>query len=804
MQNAISSESFDTSGVLASAKRAIRAVPPLWPLESSVAVNPFLGHTNQSLAAAAVQLRRAGGISVTMPRSWYRQQIRNGVIEDQDLVAALNASVEKSVSLTLDSIKAALASPNQKLGAVSTVAELVNQVSGIDWAGLISERFGQWASSYFDQGQALWAAPKAEGPFSAWRLYATRDLTPEIFGLRDFASHVNCTPNSAPIALARAMKTLGVSTNAMEAYFHRLLLTINGWAQLGRQRLWTAELSNKEDSTLIELLAIRVVWEEALMINHGAEIRSAWQKALEAFAQATVPTDDDCLDEVLQESAERAAQRRLQLSWNTYSANKREQRAELQMAFCIDVRSEIIRRALESIDPTIETLGFAGFFGLGIRHKRFASDVAESRLPVLLTPTIETSSGSPSARDANAANSVRIRARAARALGRFRLAAVSSFAFVESAGLLYALKLVRNGLRLTKDQSLNEPAPRFHPSLDHSFRLEIAFSVLSAMSLTKNFARLVILTGHGANVINNPHASALHCGACGGYSGEVNARLLASLLNEEEIRKGLEAKGIMIPRDTLFMGALHDTTTDKITLFDSDFSSAEHQEEISKAKSWIGAASAVARTQRAPGLPRANKPDHIFRRAHDWSEIRPEWGLAGCYAFIVAPRERTRNLDLAGKAFLHNYNWKQDEQYKVLELILTAPVVVASWISLQYYGSVVAPQIFGSGNKLLHNVTGGIGVIEGNGGDLRPGLPWQSVHDGRKLAHEPLRLSVLIEAPQEAITEILKRHTQVRHLFDNKWMHLLSIDETGRIAGRYGRNLNWESVQEAKLGPVGY
>jgi hypothetical protein len=56
----------------------------------------------------------------------------------------------------------------------------------------------------------------------------------------------------------------------------------------------------------------------------------------------------------------------------------------------------------------------------------------------------------------------------------------------------------------------------------------------------------------------------------------------------------------------------------------------------------------------------------------------------------------------------------------VLELIMTAPVVVASWISLQYYGSSVAPEAFGGGNKLIHNVVGGIGVVEGNGGSLCP------------------------------------------------------------------------------------
>lgn len=123
-------------------------------------------------------------------------------------------------------------------------------------------------------------------------------------------------------------------------------------------------------------------------------------------------------------------------------------------------------------------------------------------------------------------------------------------------------------------------------------------------------------------------------------------------------------------------------------------------------------------------------------------------------------------------------------------------MVVASWISLQYYGSTVAPGAFGGGNKLLHNVTGGIGVIEGNGGLLRAGLPWQSIHDGEGYAHEPLRLSVCIEAPRQAITDILNRHDGVRALFDNGWLHLFALDDDGRLAWRYGGNLQWTPMIE--------
>ncbi|MEO1578625.1 MAG: putative inorganic carbon transporter subunit DabA, partial [Pseudomonadota bacterium] len=245
-------------------------------------------------------------------------------------------------------------------------------------------------------------------------------------------------------------------------------------------------------------------------------------------------------------------------------------------------------------------------------------------------------------------------------------------------------------------------------------------------------------------------------------------------------------------------GALHDTTTDAMTLYDADHPVGDHAADLKQARTWFAAAGRITRGERALRLPRATDEAAVSERAHDWAEVRPEWALAGCKAFIAAPRPRTTGRTLEGQAFLHDYDWRQDEPngFGVLELIMTAPVVVASWISLQYYGSTVAPQAFGGGNKLLHNVVGGIGVVEGNGGPLRAGLPWQSVHDGERYIHEPLRLSVCIEAPVAAMTDILSRHEGVRDLFDNGWLHLFALDEAGRMAQRYCGGLQWEAVGE--------
>lgn len=776
--------------------RAARLIPPLWPLASSVAVNPFLGHTGEPLPTASARLARAAGERCVMPRAWHAARLEAGETTEADLAAASEAA-PAAFAITARELAEAARRPRPQPRALPLVCDLVAEASGTDWPGIVAERLSHWAASHFDQGQALWAASRGAESYAAWREAAMNDLTPEIHGLAGFSSLLASLPQTADGAIALAAERLGLPEAAMDSVFHRLLTTTGGWAQLARHRLWQAELAGTTDGAPVDLLAIRLVWEMALLA-HAPGVAPAWREAMAAHAEPLAPSRDDLIDALLQEAAERAAQRRLAGMIGGGPVPPETGRPALQMAFCIDVRSEVFRRALESLDPGIVTLGFAGFFGLGVAHRRFGSDVEELRLPVLLNPQIRTCSAVPEPGSPPPDEAVRLSARTRRAWGRFKLAAVSSFAFVEAAGPVYAGKLLRDGLGLGGAAAEPEPAPQLDPAVDIGARIQMAAGVLRAMSLTEGFARLVLLAGHGANVVNNPHASALHCGACGGYSGEVNARLLAALLNEAPVRAGLAERGIAIPADTLFIGALHDTTTDAVTLYDADHPSSVHRRDLAEARRWLALAGELARSERALRLPRAGAGGDIARRARDWAEVRPEWALAGCEAFIAAPRARTASIDLGGRAFLHDYDWRRDDGFGILELIMTAPVVVASWISLQYYGSSVAPGLFGAGNKLLHNVTGGIGVVEGNGGLLRTGLPWQSVQDGGELVHKPLRLSVMVEAPRAAITDILARHDGVRALFDHRWLHLFALDERGQMAWRYAGDLTWTPERQVE------
>jgi uncharacterized protein YbcC (UPF0753/DUF2309 family) len=819
----------EPSPVAASIAAACDRIAPTWPLDQFIAVNPYWGWRDTPAPEAAAVLAALAGTSLTMPRSWFREEWVAGRLSNDHIDAAAAALGEPALAA---SARVALHGPADQApperSRMALITDLLDRGAGpgpgLRWTDMVTNQISQHCAAHFDSWQGSWHPPHDVGLYDGWRhqLSASHAVAWR-HGASWMRAQLARLPADADQAAAMMLDELMIPDEGREAYITTLLLSVNGWAAWCAYRRWQSRLlgDDDDDGGLVALLAIRLAWEWLLCTDADEFGDPAW--ALDwagswggVRALTAAYDDDQRIDWLLQTAIERTYQDTV---IGVLSPGHPSSAAvpEAQAIFCLDVRSEVFRRALESVTPDIHTSGFAGFFGLPIAYTPVGSALSRPQLPGLLAPVLtvsETVDGT--APDTGSLATERLTTlENHQRWNRFRSAPSSVFSFVESMGLLYGPKLLKNSLAHTHappkwehDGLSPGMATRLRPRLglvedDPAAAAAIGEKVLRAMGLIDGFAPLVLLCGHGSQTTNNPHAAGLDCGACGGQNGEVNARVMADLLNSIAVRAHLANAGIEVPPTTWFVPAVHNTTTDKVRLFDTELMPETNRTQLARLERWLDAAGDRARADRASGLALGHLRDRprdleraVLERANDWSQVRPEWGLAGNAAFIVAPRARTRGVDLGGRCFLHDYDWQLDADLSVLTLIMTAPMVVTNWINMQYLASTVDNRRYGSGNKVLHNVVGGhIGVFEGNGGDLRIGLPMQSLHDGHTLRHPPLRLSVFIEAPRHGIESILRDHRVVHDLVANAWLHLLRIEPSTGTVERWATD-GWTTSQE--------
>lgn len=786
-------------------------VPPLWPLKDYVAVNPFLGLSEYKLLTARQMLREVRDCELLPDGNYFGAQIQAGAIRSDDIERALQQCVGEYPELyagwkteQFASLFATgdLAKENTERRFFA-ISEFIDRRQQTTWTSHIVNDITRHCSGHYDEGQAAWPNPWKHLPlYEAWREAALLSWRMDYLGIKGFHDLVGQLPDSPAQAIAWLLRELNVPNSQWRGFLLCELFSVAGWASYIGYRVREAEMAGRRDEDLIGLLAIRLAYDVALsrsqarrgVVDQEQLVADAISLDTNAKVQLEPPTEV-LARYVLQVAAEAAHKRELLGQLLSRRPSRQPATRKLaQMVFCIDVRSEVMRRHLESLSGKIETFGFAGFFGMAIEYVPLGESSGAAQCPVLLRPGFHVQESVSGAGDA--AREAAIVSRRERRIGRkvwksFQTSAVSCFSFVESLGLFYFGKLLADSLQLTRPVASGERdglprndaatlGPDLHGHGKHELSLkkktDLAEGMLRNLGLMDGFARIVAICGHAAEVVNNPYKAGLDCGACGGHSGEPNARVAAAVLNDQQVQTELKARGIHIPADTWFVPAVHNTTTDEIRLLDTNNLPATHAAEFAQLQQWINEAGSLCRTERSQRLSGKTAED-IFRRSRDWSEVRPEWGLAGNAAFIVAPRSRTVGLDLGGRTFMHSYDQQQDPELKVLELIMTAPMIVTSWINLQYYASAVDNRSFGSGNKVIHNVVGQLGVLLGNGGDLMTGLPWQSVHDGVRFQHEPLRLLVVIEASRDAVQQILDKHALVRDLCSNGWLSLVVLED---------------------------
>jgi len=686
-------------------------------------------------------------------------------------------------------------------------AESVETTDGADATATAADRvdavLAKWLSAFLDEGQAEWSMPDREqGFYAAFRAVAPHD------GEIPDAGAVADLPDS-PVDAIRD-RLAGHPIGEWRDVFEFQFAALPGWTGFITQRAddggaWQSTYP----ITLSGYLAVRLT----LVDLFDAPL---------APAEAADPdgTEDVPLPQVWLDAREASYRSELvdSLASASESATERADggRPDAQLVFCIDTRSEIIRRHVEAAGD-YETHGYAGFFGIPMRYDGYGSDVTVDACPPILDAQHRTADR-PARDDDGRAGDDRWHAAgdaAWTAMKRLTSNAATAFSFVESAGVGYGAALAARTLlparvhdlldaadeRVPDDHEFCEPSVDYNPDAVHELRegltleekVEYAAAAFELMGW-EQFARVVVFAGHASRTANNPFDSSLDCGACAGNPGGPSARVLAAICNDEAVQSELRERGIDVPEDTVFVAGQHSTTTDEVELYAGDVPES-HQPDVEQLRADLATARAGATAERAD--------DMGVDAGSGVAETRPEWGLAGNAAVVIGPRELTEGVDLDGRSFLHSYGWTTDPEGDALEGILTGPMVVTQWISTQYYFATVDNAVYGSGSKVTHNPVGNVGVYQGNGGDLMTGLPLQSLSSAAdEPYHQPLRLSTVIHAPVERVTDVLADHPDVAGLLDNDWLSLTVVDPTqDHRAFHYEEDLEWTPLSRSTAAP---
>ncbi len=819
----------ERSRLSADVARAGASVAPYWPLTTFVAVNPLSGLQELPFAEATATARRWFAARTHLPLEEFRTEHAQGRIGDDELDESIRRRFPWLAEVgpldlgtgRVDAVDVVrwdlLRGPtgDQVASSPRTVADALDDV------------LTTWCATFVDDAHVPWSMPdRSRGFYRAWRAVASADRRLGKLiggeGRRELAD----LPDDPVAMLAHALDARGIDEFDRVDAIRTLLLRTPGWASFAR---WCDDWAPADRTgarlRMVDLAAARaaldLVAPEHLDLSDPQPVVDSTLSGRRVDAVATAlapaaPTDDEraaiaaVIDRV--DEDDRVA---VWLGAHEWTFRNRlltrldgsrgvapatadgigaatVPRADAQLVFCIDVRSEGFRRHLEATGD-YETFGFAGFFGVPVRWRPLGADAGQARCPVLVSPrheVAEVAVDDDRAYLAACSTSAGLHDAFYAAKGGI----ASPFALAESAGWfagpVAAARTLRPGRTDTSPAEAKRPwwkrrsaAPRTAPIVDAEIgelqnsgltleeRTLFAEAIVSTIGMAA-FAPIVVLCGHGSDTVNNPHASSLDCGACGGAPGGASARIAVAILNDPEVRAGLVERAIEIPDDTVFVAAEHDTTADVVTIFDRDTIPAQSLPAVDALQRDLDAAGERNALDRAARLP--GNPERVRDRGRDWAQVRPEWGLAGNGAFIIGPRSITAEHDLGGRCFLHSYVAERDPDGVALETIMTAPLVVAQWISAQYYFSTVDPDVFGAGDKMLHNPVGGVGVIVGQSGDLAVGLPMQSVMLGDQRAHDPLRLLAVVQAPLDRIEGIILRNSGLRQLVEGEWIHVVA------------------------------
>lgn len=659
----------------------------------------------------------------------------------------------------------------------------------IDIDSLVHPLLFRILCTFLDQGISIWNFPVRHKGF----LTSIRQLEKNSFTsffrcsrARDILLHGHCE-------IRKLLQILVGSDESLYAqYLFDQQFSHQGWSGMVATVEGQPEtLLDRKKISLHDLIIFELLLEIDALDDHGGKWQPLGQiipeRPVELFSEVPV-TELDEITTLWQEAFEWSYYDEVLIGIQQSALLERNRsKKSFQAMFCIDDRSCSFRRYLEKEDPLCETFGTPGFFGVEFYFQPDHGKFYTKLCPAPVNPKhLIKEIGVRRKRETDVHF-------AKHSHGLFR-----GWLITQTLGFWSAVQLFINIFRpsmgptaATSFQHMEKFSKLTieNKKPDHTENnLQIGFTIdemanrveglLKSIGMVKDFSPLVYVVGHGSSSVNNPHYAAYDCGACSGRAGSVNSRVICHMANHLKVREILAARGLTIPIETQFVGALHDTTRDEIVFFDedslTDVNKPLHQDNERIFRKAL-ALNAKERSRRFQSIDTHQSPEEIHKKIKTRSvslfEPRPELNHATNALCIIGRRSVTRNLFLDRRSFLNSFDYQVDPEGKYLLNILKAAAPVCGGINLEYYFSRVDNQKLGAGTKLPHNVMGLFGVANGIDGDLRPGLPSQMIE-----MHDPVRLLMIVEHYPEVVLRTIQQSPEAYEWFKNEWIHLLVVN----------------------------
>lgn len=671
----------------------------------------------------------------------------------------------------------------------------------VDLNALVDPILFRLLSNFLDQGISRWSLPKQGERFWDCVLRLTQNSFLPLYPLNEPNIRELLAQPPEQVILTCLQKIVG-NEQLYEQYLLQMLLAHPGWSGMVRviEENPRVLLARREIS-LQEMLAVELLLELAFLYKKRG---TSFPSINDLPDINSIPLlKDDLLNpkiplhlRVWHEAMEWTLHQELLVALKANAAQPATNPLpEIQALFCLDDRECSLRRYLEEVNPSIETFGAAGFFGIDFQYQGLDDAYPVAQCPAVITPKHLIKEAGQQPNLPHKAKKTKLTQIHFTPHSMFR-----GWLYTQTLGIGYAARMTWNvfkpGAKLPHIKTLSEVPSHTHlhllresdePNAD-GFLLGFSFpemadrvgGLLKNIGLNKNFAPLVVIVAHGSSSVNNPHFAAYDCGACAGKPGAPNARAFAWMANHAEVRAILQERGIEIPAQTRFVAALHNTSRDEIIYFDPHLLEQHPVPQLQIFEHAMTKALQRNARERCRWFelgPHSHSNEkahqHVIERASSIFEPRPEYNHSNNLYCIVGRRQLTRGLFLDRRAFLHSYDPNTDANGDIMVRILSAVIPVCGGINLEYLFSRIDNSVYGAGTKLPHNVIGLVGVANGVEGDLRTGLPSQMIE-----VHEPARLLIVVEQSREIMDKTLAKLGALKEWLDNEWVRLAAFDQT--------------------------